>query len=127
MLTALRGLLLGFAIALASLTAPTVSAKSWFSSDTLPTIARQSLPEEALVVLQKIQQQAEFSSSRDGSTFGNYEKILPKQRRGYYREYTVPTPGARNRGARRIVAGGQPPEVFYYTSDHYRSFSKILP
>jgi len=57
--------------------------------------------------------------------FGNYEGLLPKEPRGYYHEYTVETPGARNRGARRIVTGGTPPEVWYYTDDHYRSFRRF--
>jgi len=54
--------------------------------------------------------------------FGNYEHLLPAQLRGYYHEYTVPTPGADNRGARRIITGGTPPQIYYYTDDHYRSF-----
>jgi len=58
-------------------------------------------------------------------TFGNYEGLLPKQPRGYYREYTVETPGARTRGTRRIITGGNPPEVYYYTDDHYRSFRRF--
>lgn len=63
--------------------------------------------------------------SRDGSVFQNREGLLPKQANGYYREYTVPTPGASDRGARRIVTGGTPPNIFYYTADHYRSFQRI--
>ena len=58
-------------------------------------------------------------------TFGNYEKRLPLRARGYYREFTVPTPGSRDRGARRIVTGGKPPAVFYYTADHYKTFRRI--
>ncbi len=63
-------------------------------------------------------------SKSSGRTFGNREAHLPKRGRGYYREYTVPTPGARDRGARRIVAGrgGE----FYYTEDHYRTFKRII-
>ena len=66
---------------------------------------------------------------KDGTVFGNRERILPAQKRGYYREYTVKTPGARNRGARRIVCGGQQPrmpDACYYTSDHYASFRVIV-
>ena len=63
-----------------------------------------------------------FPYRKDGSVFQNREKLLPRMPRGYYREYTVATPGARDRGARRIVAGGEPAEVFYHTRDHYRSF-----
>ena len=66
-----------------------------------------------------------FPHRRDGIVFNNYERRLPVTPRGYYHEYTVPTPGRRDRGARRIVAGGNPPTVFYYTDDHYRSFQRI--
>ncbi len=62
---------------------------------------------------------------KDGSTFGNRESRLPAEARGYYREYTVPTPGVSHRGARRIVTGGNPPTVYYLTLDHYDSFSKL--
>lgn len=68
--------------------------------------------------------------NKDGSVFGNRERLLPREPRGYYREYTVPTPGSRDRGARRIVCGGnQPrsPDVCYYTQDHYASFKRIAP
>ena len=60
---------------------------------------------------------------RDGVIFGNYEKRLPPRPRGYYHEYTVPTPGSRNRGARRIIVGT--PDERYFTADHYRSFRRI--
>lgn len=62
---------------------------------------------------------------KDGTTFQNREGRLPKKTSGYYREYTVPTPGARDRGARRLVTGGQPPVVYHYTEDHYRSFVRL--
>ncbi len=81
------------------------------------------LPVEARHTLKLIKQDGPFPYSRDGLTFGNYEKRLPLRQRGYYREYTVKTPGSRNRGARRIVAGQQ--AEFYYTADHYRSFQRI--
>ena len=63
-----------------------------------------------------------FPYHQDGGTFGNREGHLPSKPRGYYREYTVDTPGAGHRAARRIVTGGTPPEVWYYTDDHYDSF-----
>lgn len=85
------------------------------------------LPVEARETLSLIQRGGPFPHRRDGVIFGNREHRLPEQARGYYREYTVPTPGARNRGARRIIAGGQPPREFFYTPDHYRSFRKIQP
>ena len=62
---------------------------------------------------------------KDGTTFGNRESKLPAQSSGYYREYTVPTPGVSHRGARRIVTGGNPPAVYYLTVDHYSSFSQL--
>jgi ribonuclease T1 len=85
------------------------------------------LPPEARHTLQLIKQGGPFPYEKDGSVFRNYEKILPKKQRGYYREYTVKTPYARNRGARRIVVGGEPAldREFYYTADHYASFRRI--
>ncbi len=72
-----------------------------------------------------IQRGGPYPYEQDDGTFFNRERHLPEKPRGYYREYTVKTPGERTRGARRIVAGGQPPEVYYYTEDHYRSFRRI--
>lgn len=83
------------------------------------------LPPEARQTLQLIQQGGPFPYRKDGSIFHNREGRLPARERGYYREYTVPTPGSPDRGARRIVTGGNPPEVYYYTHDHYRSFRRI--
>ena len=83
------------------------------------------LPPEALETLQLIERGGPFPHRQDGTVFQNRERLLPDRARGYYREYTVRTPGARDRGARRIVTGGDPPEVFYYTADHYRSFRKL--
>ncbi|HRP94613.1 MAG TPA: ribonuclease domain-containing protein [Rhodocyclaceae bacterium] len=85
------------------------------------------LPPEAIETLELILRGGPFPYRKDGSTFHNRERLLPDKPRGYYREYTVPTPGARDRGARRFVTGGKPPEVFYYTEDHYRSFRRIDP
>ena len=90
-------------------------------------IAIADLPAEARATLRLIDAGGPFPYRRDGVVFQNREKLLPLMPRGHYREYTVATPGARNRGARRIVAGGQPPTVFYYTDDHYRSFRRIRP
>jgi len=76
--------------------------------------------------LRLIEQGGPFPYPRkDGSIFGNFERRLPLQARGYYREYTVPTPGRRDRGARRIVAGQIARGEYYYTDDHYRSFRRI--
>ncbi|CRD53585.1 ribonuclease domain-containing protein [Stenotrophomonas indicatrix] len=80
------------------------------------------LPAEARKTIALIQRGGPFPHRQDGSTFGNREQQLPQRPRGYYREYTVDTPGAGNRGARRIVTGGNPPDAWYYTDDHYESF-----
>lgn len=79
-------------------------------------------------MLARIENGDSFEHPKDGSVFGNRERLLPKQTRGYYREYTVPTPGLKHRGAKRIVCGGKPkrsPDVCYYTEDHYASFRLI--
>jgi ribonuclease T1 len=86
-------------------------------------IAVGDLPPEARTTLRLIEQGGPFPYSRDGVSFGNYERLLPPRTRGYYREYTVPTPGQRQRGAQRIVVGKQ--HERYYTADHYRSFQRI--
>ncbi len=87
------------------------------------------LPPEAVATHRAIHSGGPFPYSKDGSVFGNRERLLPAQRRGFYREYTVKTPGASNRGARRIVCGGvkpTAPEACYYTADHYASFRRIV-
>lgn len=89
----------------------------------LPVIAVSELPAEARDTLRAIKQGGPFAYERDGAVFRNYERVLPKQARGYYREYTVKTPGAHTRGARRIVCG-QPVDC-YYTADHYQTFKRI--
>ena len=88
----------------------------------LPEIPAAALPKEAQETLALVKGGGPFPFRQDGAVFGNFEKRLPARPRGYYHEYTVPTPGARNRGARRIVAGGG---EYYYTDDHYRSFRRI--
>ena len=92
-------------------------------------VAVAALPVQGQQVLQQIHQGGPFRYDKDGTVFGNRERLLPRQARGYYREYTVPTPGLNHRGARRIVCGGnQPkaPEACYYTADHYTSFKRIV-
>jgi ribonuclease T1 len=81
------------------------------------------LPPEAHDTLRAIKQGGPFAYPRDGVVFGNFERVLPKRPRGYYHEYTVKTPGARNRGARRIIRGE--PREYYYTDDHYKTFKQI--
>ena len=85
------------------------------------------LPAEARPVLQRIASGGPHPYRQDGSVFQNREGHLPQQARGYYREYTVDTPGLNHRGARRIVTGGRPPAVYYYTDDHYDSFRRFDP
>jgi len=97
------------------------------TSDALPEVDARALPREAREVLITIRSGGPYRYERDGVVFGNRERILPAKSRGYYHEYTVPTPGAHNRGARRIVCGGPKtsPAVCYYTGDHYATFSRI--
>lgn len=85
------------------------------------------LPAEARDTLALIQAGGPFPYRQDGTTFQNREHRLPERERGYYREYTVDTPGAGDRGPRRIVAGGHPPSEFFYTDDHYGSFRRFTP
>jgi ribonuclease T1 len=87
-------------------------------------VALKQLPPEARQTLDRIKAGGPFPYARDGSVFRNREGLLPKRNRGYYREYTVKTPGAKDRGARRIVAGV--PGEYYYTDDHYRTFRRII-
>lgn len=95
----------------------------------LATCRLSSLPPEATDVMHRIERGGPFDNpGKDGAVFGNYEGVLPKQARGYYHEYTVATPGAQNRGTRRIVTGGTPlddPPAAYYTGDHYETFCEI--
>ena len=90
-----------------------------------PARAPAFLPAEAHDVLQAIARGGPFEHRQDGGVFQNRERRLPAQPRGYYREYTVATPGARDRGPRRIVTGGDPPVEYWYTDDHYRSFRRF--
>ncbi|WP_447936717.1 ribonuclease domain-containing protein [Thermomonas fusca] len=80
------------------------------------------LPREARTTITLIHRGGPYPYRQDGQVFGNREGLLPRQPRGWYREYTVDTPGLRHRGARRIVTGGNPPREWYYSDDHYRSF-----
>jgi ribonuclease T1 len=86
------------------------------------------LPRQGRETYELIRRGGPFPYDKDGVVFGNRERSLPAARRGFYREYTVPTPGSRDRGARRIVCGGpaRAPDACYYTADHYASFRKIV-
>ncbi|MEU6296895.1 ribonuclease domain-containing protein [Streptomyces erythrochromogenes] len=110
-------------------TAPSGAASA--APDAAPGWARgmalvraDALPREARDVLALIDRGGPYPYRQDGTVFGNFEKVLPRQKRGYYHEFTVRTPGSRDRGARRIVTGegGE----FYYTDDHYQTFKAVL-
>jgi ribonuclease T1 len=92
-----------------------------------PEIAVAELPKEAQKTLALIRSGGPFPYSRDGVVFGNRERMLPAKSRGFYHEYTVQTPGARNRGARRVICGGDAANLAdcYYTDDHYQTFRRI--
>lgn len=108
----------------------TEAAKKAATETTEQAIGLSQLPRQGQDVYQRILAGGPFTYDKDGVVFGNRERLLPRQTRGFYREYTVPTPGARNRGARRIVCGGKvvrSPETCFYTQDHYQSFQKIDP
>ena len=100
-----------------------------FARESLPqdVVSVSQLPQEAQATLILIKQGGPFPYAKDGVAFGNYEGMLPRQRRGYYHEFTVKTPRARNRGARRIIAGGNPQTSgeYYYTDNHYQTFRRI--
>lgn len=99
------------------------------SPSSVAVVALSDLPPQAQTTHRLVRSGGPFSYAKDGVVFGNRERLLPAHPRGYYREYTVKTPGSRDRGARRIVCGGTPPtapEVCYYTADHYNSFRRIV-
>ncbi|MEU8981515.1 ribonuclease domain-containing protein [Streptomyces sp. NPDC048309] len=105
-----------------SAASPAVSAPSWAGA--MRTVPASRLPAEARATLALIDKGGPFPYARDGVVFGNFERLLPRHPRGYYHEYTVKTPGERDRGARRIVTG-QGGEI-YYSDDHYKSFRAVL-
>jgi ribonuclease T1 len=121
----LTGLLL-----IATLFTENVSAKNfWARTEGVGDIALSELPIQGQETHRLIYLGGPFPFDKDGVVFGNRERLLPLQKRGYYREYTVPTPGARDRGAKRIVCGGTAtsPDACFYSADHYASFRKIVP
>ena len=104
-------------------------AKQPVPRDSLATITVGELPTQGQQTFERIHQGGPFAYDKDGVVFGNRERLLPAEKRGYYREYTVKTPGSRDRGTRRIVCGGAPkaPDACFYTADHYASFRRIKP
>ena len=127
-LPSLKSVLTGFLLA-AVFVSGVVQAKGSAIADPQVTITVSELPRQGVQIYDSIRQGRPFVHEKDGVVFGNRERLLPIQKRGFYREYTVATPGARNRGIRRIVCGGQPrsPDICYYTADHYASFRRIVP
>jgi ribonuclease T1 len=114
----------------AVITGPQAQARGWTERhvESSASVRMAELPVQARETYGLIRQGGPFPYGKDGTVFGNRERILPGATRGYYREYTVTTPGARDRGARRIVCGGpeKAPHACYYTADHYASFRKIV-
>lgn len=127
-LSSLKSVITGFLLT-AVLASGLVQAKGPVAIDPNATIAVAELPRQGAQVYDLVRQGGPFAYEKDGVVFGNRERLLPIQKRGYYREYTVATSGSRSRGVRRIVCGGQPktPDTCYYTADHYASFRKIVP
>jgi ribonuclease T1 len=105
----------------ASIVAPSASGTP---RSNLPTINVSDLPPEALATLALIDQGGPYPFKQDGTIFGNFEHRLPERERGYYREFTVVTPGENDRGRRRLIAGGA--GDIYYTDDHYDTFRQVL-
>jgi ribonuclease T1 len=125
-----RGLCAIFLLLLGSVVIPFNANAKEQAFSAITEIALSDLPLEGRKVYKQIHEGVPFTHEKDGSVFGNRERILPLQKRGYYREYTVKTPWIKNRGKRRIVCGGlrvSQPDICYYTADHYASFRKIVP
>ncbi len=119
-----RILHLKWVVLAAMLWLPLPNQAAQLSQDGLSSIPVVELPVEARDTLRAIKQGGPFAYARDGAVFNNFEQVLPRQKRGYYHEYTVKTPGVHNRGVRRIISGRT--DEYYYTADHYQSFKKIL-
>lgn len=126
----LSRLLLTSSLVWATVWGPAVWAKESAPRSSQEPVPLQALNSQAQSTYQLIRQGGPFPYEKDATVFGNRERLLPSQKRGYYREYTVPTPGLKHRGVQRIVCGGQvltTPDACYYTADHYDSFRRIVP
>lgn len=118
-----RALLAALALGIAGLCVPALAQKAPAGAPAVGEVAVGDLPAEARATIALVRKGGPYPYAKDGAVFGNREKRLPRQKWGYYREYTVKTPGERTRGARRIVAGkgGE----FFYTEDHYNTFRRV--
>ncbi|HUP97123.1 MAG TPA: ribonuclease domain-containing protein [Usitatibacter sp.] len=119
----MRSLTLALAFVLLAVMAPAEAQRGAQPAASSGEVQASDLPREAVATLELIRKKGPFPYAKDGAIFGNREGLLPKQKRGYYREYTVKTPGVRNRGARRIIAGAGGER--FYTDDHYSHFRRI--
>lgn len=127
----LKSVLTSTLMAAALFGVPQAQAWNWKDSPVAGgqvTVRLAELPHQGRETYELIRTGGPFPYDKDGTVFGNRERLLPIEKRGYYREYTVKTPGSRDRGARRIVCGGpvRTPNACYYTADHYASFRKIV-
>ena len=115
-------------LAIGLLCTVSVHARNPVDAANMAVVAVSELPRQGQETYRLIFAGGPFPYEKDGTVFGNRERLLPLKPRGFYREYTVRTPGSRDRGARRIVCGGPPrtPEACYYTHDHYASFRRIV-
>lgn len=131
-MAAIRGIklaLTGLLIAASSIAGLVYSRAPQVTSDHTATISIAELPAQGVQTYAQITFGGPFPYEKDGVVFGNRERLLPIKNRGYYREYTVATPGLNHRGTRRIVCGGKSrkPDACYYSADHYASFRQIVP
>lgn len=120
----------GWAVAATLVSGAAVAREPAPAAAALPVVALAELPTEARAVHHAVLAGGPFRHNKDGMVFGNRERLLPAAPRGFYREYTVATPGAHDRGARRLVCGGAraaAPDACFYTADHYASFRRIAP
>ena len=126
--SSIKLVLTGLVLMVSSLTFE-VGAKAPPAPEVSATIQVAELPPQGAQTYALISRGGPFPHDKDGVVFGNRERLLPQKNRGYYREYTVRTPGVSHRGTRRIVCGGAPktPDACFYTADHYASFRRIVP